>query len=42
MKAGEWRDAAESFKKVVELDPEDETTRNKLERASKKIEKLPT
>ena len=41
-KTGEWYDAAESFKKAVELDPEDETIRNKLERVTKKLEKLPT
>ncbi|MBI2063563.1 MAG: tetratricopeptide repeat protein [Candidatus Yanofskybacteria bacterium] len=42
MKLEEWHDAAESFKKVLELEPEDETTRNKLTRLLKKIEKLPT
>lgn len=42
MKIGEWHDAAESFKKVLELEPEDETTRNKLTRLLKKLEKLPT
>lgn len=41
MKAGEWHDAAESFKKVLELTPDDETTRNKFERVSRKLEKLP-
>lgn len=41
MKMEEWRDAAESFKKAAELDPEDETTRNKLTRLLKKLEKLP-
>ncbi len=41
MKTGEWHDAAESFKKVLELNPEDETTQNKLERLLKKLEKLP-
>ena len=42
MKMEEWHDAAESFKKVLELEPEDETTRNKLARLLKKLEKLPT
>ncbi len=42
MKTGEWQDAVESFKKAVELDPEDESIKIKLERASKKLEKLPT
>lgn len=42
VKIEEWHDAAESFKKVVELEPEDETTRNKLARLLKKLEKLPT
>jgi len=41
MKTGEWRDAAESFKKVLEIEPEDETTGNKLARLLKKLEKLP-
>ena len=41
MKMVEWRDAAESFKKAIELDPEDETTRNKFERVTKKLEKMP-
>ena len=41
-KTGEWYDAVESFKKAVELDPEDEGIKMKLERVSKKLEKLPT
>lgn len=41
MKTGEWYDAAESFKKAVELDPGDEGIKIKLERATKKLEKLP-
>ena len=41
VKMGGWHDAAESFKKAVELDPEDETTRNKLARVTQKLEKLP-
>ncbi|MBI2063242.1 MAG: tetratricopeptide repeat protein [Candidatus Yanofskybacteria bacterium] len=41
MKMEEWHDAVESFKKAAELDPEDETTRNKLTRLLKKLEKLP-
>jgi tetratricopeptide (TPR) repeat protein len=41
MKTGEWHDAFESFKKALELDPEDANIRIKLERASKKIEKPP-
>ena len=41
MKMGEWHDAAESLKKAVELDPDDETTRNKLARVTQKLEKLP-
>ncbi len=42
MKTGEWRDAVDSFKKAIELDPEDGSVKIKLERASKKLEKLPT
>ena len=42
MKMGEWHDAVESFKKAVELDPDDETIRNKLARVTQKLEKLPT
>lgn len=38
MKTEEWYDAAESFKRATELDPEDETIRNKLERATKKLD----
>lgn len=41
MKLEEWHDAAESFKKAMELDPEDETTRSKIDKISKKLEKLP-
>lgn len=41
IKIEEWHDAAESFKKALELNPEDETTRNKLTRLLKKLEKLP-
>lgn len=40
-KTGEWHDAVESFKKAIELDPEDENIKTKLERATKKLEKLP-
>lgn len=40
-KTGEWHDAVESFKKAIELDPEDESIKIKLERAIKKLEKLP-
>jgi len=41
MRTGELVDAAESFKKVLELVPDDETTRVKLGRVLKKIEKMP-
>lgn len=41
-KTGEWYDAVESFKKATELNPEDENVKIKFERASKKLEKLPT
>lgn len=41
-KTGEWYDAVESFKKSLELDPEDAGIKIKLERASKKLEKRPT
>ncbi len=41
MKMGDWRDAAESFKKALEFNPDDETVRNKLARAIQKLEKLP-
>ena len=41
MKTGEWHDASESFKKVLEFEPEDEITQNKLARLLKKLEKLP-
>ncbi len=39
-KVSEWHDAAESFKKVLELDPEDQATRTKLEKIVKKLEKV--
>ncbi len=41
MKMEEWHDAVESFKKAVELDPEDEAVKTKLQRATKKLNKLP-
>lgn len=41
VKTGEWSDAVESFKKALELDPEDESVKNKLEQASKRLEKMP-
>lgn len=41
VKTGEWPDAVESFKKALELDPEDESVKNKLEQASKRLEKMP-
>jgi tetratricopeptide (TPR) repeat protein len=37
VKAKEWQDAVESFKKAVELDPEDTSIKIKLERVSEKI-----
>jgi tetratricopeptide (TPR) repeat protein len=36
LEAGEWIDASESFKKALELDPEDTSVKMKLERVSKK------
>lgn len=41
-KTGEWYDAVESFKKSLELDPEDAGIKIKLERAFKKLEKRQT
>lgn len=38
MKMGEWHDAVESFQKAIELDPEDETVRNKLTQATQKLD----
>ena len=42
MKTREWHDAAESFKKSLELEPENEATKAKLEKALQKSEKMPT
>ena len=40
MKTGEINDAWESFKKALELEPTDEESKGKLEKLSKKLEKL--
>lgn len=42
MKTAVWQDAVESFKKAVELNPEDQISQAKLERVLKKLEKMPT
>ncbi len=38
MKTGEWHDAAESFKKALELNPEDNEAKTKLEKLMPKVE----
>jgi tetratricopeptide (TPR) repeat protein len=40
LEAGEWQDAVESFKKALELDPEDPHVKIKLEQASEKMARL--
>lgn len=42
VRLGEISDAVESFTKALELDPGDDEIRAKLERAKKRLEKLPT